>query len=153
MRKCTVALMLVGLVTFFGGVAQGSLVNLNNGIVEQTPGSEAIFPFTITTTNETSITWTGYMLTLDPAGNATFVDGSGQSTDFKTVLYPDLWTIEFWSPDDVLPGEIVTLEFKVNVPDEMQYTFALTQTPIPEPATAAILGLGALTLLVRRRKI
>lgn len=155
MRKCTVAFTLVGVVTFFSGVTQGALVNLSSGsgaTVELTKSSEVILPITITTTNETSITWTGYILTLDPAGDTTFVEGSGQSTDFKTALYPDLRTIEFWEPDEVPPGEVVTLEFKVNIPDGAPYTFALTHNPIPEPATAMLLSLGALALLVRRKR-
>jgi hypothetical protein len=47
---------------------------------------------------------------------------------------------------------VVTLQFDISIPDGVPFTFTLTQNPIPEPATAALLGLGALLLLARRKK-
>jgi hypothetical protein len=89
-------------------------------------------------------------LKLDEEGDITFVEGSASSTDFETVLYPDPWTIEFQAPQAVPPGEVVTFEFKITIPDSGLYTVTLTQEPIPEPATVALFGLGALALLIRR---
>jgi hypothetical protein len=115
------------------------------------PGSTT--SFTMTTANETDITWTGYLLTLDSSSGGAFVEGSGASTDFREVLYPDAWTIEFRAPEAVPPGEIVTLEFKVHVPEkDVLLGLTLTHQPIPEPATVAFLGLGALVLLSIPRK-
>jgi hypothetical protein len=68
------------------------------------------------------------------------------------VLYPDAWTIEFWAPEIVLPGEAVTLEFGISIPDDGPYSFTLTQTPIPEPATAILLTFGVAFLVYKRPK-
>lgn len=110
------------------------------------------FGIAATVSNRSNITWTGYVLSLDPQGEATFVQGTASSTVFGTTLYPDLWTLEFWAPEPVLPGQAVTLRFDINIPDNGPYSFTLTQSPIPEPATALFLALGAATLLSRRPK-
>ncbi len=116
--------------------------------------AEALSDFGISATvsNRTNIAWTGYVLSLDPLGEATFVQGTAGSTVFGTTLYPDLWTIEFRAPEPVLPGQAVTLTFEINIPDGESYSFTLTQSPVPEPATALFLALGAASLLRRKPK-
>jgi hypothetical protein len=170
MTKSMYAIMLFGAV-LLNSVAQANLVDMCDAVSAQsqsvaiaTAGSSASAPveftmngemnstFTITTTNESDITWTGYIVELDPTGPLTFVEGTAGSTRFGTIEYPDLWTIEFWAPEEVPPGDVVTLQFDVNLPDSVPQTFTVTHTIIPEPATAALLGLGALALLARRRK-
>jgi hypothetical protein len=167
MKKDVVILTLIGVVLSFSAVVRADLVSISAysdsasavdsaALLQDEPpplGDDSPYPtFAITTTNYGDITWTGYILTLDPEGDATFVEDSGASTDFGTVLYPDAWTIEFWAPKEVPPGEVVTFEFKVDVPDPGTYSLAVTQNPIPEPATAALFGLGTLALLMRRRR-
>jgi len=172
MKKSTVAFTLVGAVVLVSGAAQASLVGVScdvvctdsggdaavaqgsslGALVELTINSEANSTFIITTRNESSIIWTGYIVELDPTGAATFVEGTAGSTRFGTVEYPDVWTIEFWAPQEVPPGDVVTLQFDVSLPDTAPHTFSMTQTAIPEPATAALLGLGALALLARRKR-
>jgi len=173
MRRCLVAFGLVAGIAFLNSAAQGSLVSYCGTESEQpsnyaassldisqyvpaelTVNSEAGLSLTITTTvtNDSSIIWTGYILTLDPAGAATFVEGTAGSTKFGTVVYPDPYTIEFWQPEPVLPGQAVTLQFGINISGPAPHTFSLTQNPIPEPATAVLLCLGALALLARRRR-
>jgi hypothetical protein len=116
--------------------------------------AEALSDFGITATvsNRSGIPWTGYVLSLDPQGDATFVQGTAGSTVFGTTLYPDLWTIEFRAPEPVLPGQTVTLRFDIRIPDDGPYSFTLTQSPIPEPATALLLALGAALLFRRKPK-
>lgn len=113
--------------------------------------SHSVFTVSSTVTNDSGFTWTSYMLTLDPIEAATFVPGSGQSTDLHTVIDHDLYTIEFKAPTEVPPGETVTFEAKIDIPDTGPYTFTLTQRAIPEPATVALLGIGALALVKRRK--
>jgi hypothetical protein len=164
------AFILVGLVALLGSAAQAGLVSFDSdaedsswspsgAIITQdiaslagvditiTAEAKSTFTITTTTTNESGFTWTGYILTLDKQGNATFVEGTAGSTKFQTVGYPDPWTIEFWAPKPVLPGQVVTLQFDINIPDSGPSTFTLAQQPIPEPTTIAILGLGSLFLL------
>jgi len=105
-----------------------------------------------TVSNRTNIAWTGYVLSLYPQGDATFVQGTAGSTAFGTTLYPDIWTVEFRAPEPVLPGQAVSLRFDIRIPDDGPYSFTLTQSPIPEPATALLLALGAASLLHREPK-
>ena len=93
--------------------------------------AEAQFDFNITATvsNRSGITWTGYVLSLDSQGDATFVQGTAGSTVFGTTLYPDPWTIAFQAPEPVLPGQAVTLNFDIRIPDNGPYSFTLTQNP------------------------
>ena len=161
MTKSTVAIALVGAI-LLSGAAQANMVDMCDAVstqgsaaaapVEVTTSGEVNSPLTITTTNESDFIWTGYILELDPTGAATFVEGTAGSTRFETIEYPDLWTIEFWAPDEVPLGDVVTLQFDVRLPDSAEHTFTVTHTPIPEPATAALLGLGAAVLLARRRR-
>jgi len=113
--------------------------------------SHSKFTVTSTVTNESSMIWTGYLLELDSGGVATFVNGSAGSTKFNSISYPDNWTILFGAPQEVGPGQVVTLQFDINIPSNDNYTFTLTQTPVPEPATFALLSLGSLSLLRKRR--
>jgi len=173
MSKRVLVFILVWLVAFFSSAAQAELVSFDTdalstwsssgavvtqGVSSVTPvevtitaEAESTFTITTTTTNESGFTWTGYVLSLDPQGDATFVEGAAGSTKFETVEYPDPYTIEFWAPQPVLPGQVVTLQFDVSIPDAGPYTFTLLQSPIPEPTTIAILALGGL-LLLRKRK-
>lgn len=173
MSKCRVVLTSIMAVALFGSLAHGSLIGFSSDALSSWSPSGAIilqgisslessdltisaeshssFTISSTVTNETSVTWIGYRLTLDPTEDATFVSGSAGSTKFGTVNEIDDWTLEFWAPAEVLPSQVVTLQFDVHIPDNGPYTFSLTQNPIPEPATIALLGLGSLALVVRRK--
>jgi len=173
MRKCKVALIFVGVVCA-GGVASAGLVSFKSSSVSTWSPSGAViseqllalapttvtvsaeakstFTITATVTNDSNITWTGYVLTLNPAEQATFVTDTGGSTKFKTVQHIDSWTIKFLAPEAVGHGGVVTLQCDIKIPDPGPYTFTLTQNPIPEPATALFLGLGALAAMSVRKK-
>ena len=106
-------------------------------------------------TNSTATTWTGYTLTLyDLVSETTFVNGSAGAvgSKFQTVAYPDSTTIEFSGDDPVLDGHLLQFQFDILVPTTGTFELTLTQNPIPEPTTIALLGLGSLALLRRRKR-
>ena len=111
--------------------------------------SDPTFHVTKTVTNSSGYTWTSYELLLG-AGSATFV-GTPFTDKFGTAVISNAGLkITYSSPLVVLPGQTVVLDFDINVPSTGSFGFCLTQNPIPEPATLAILGLGGLLLRKRR---
>ena len=134
------------------GAAFAQAMGSAGAVLTMTAESHSTFTVTSTVTNEEGFTWTGYLLELDPTEAATFVNGSAGSTKFENVSYPDDWTITFQAPQEVAVGQVVTMQFDIFIPDDGTYKFSLTQTPIPEPATFALLGLGSLVLLRRRKR-
>jgi len=99
--------------------------------------------------NSSGIIWTGYEVALEDAG-AEFVGDATSSHFGPGIVTPTL--ITYTAPDPVLPGEILTLGFDINVSTIGLFSFTMTQTPVPEPATLALLGLGGLGLAVMRRR-
>jgi len=195
MKKLAVVLMLMGVVTFSGRVAQAGFVNPeeNPGAAPFTcafPGTqnqhnwafdysgptltmnETIYSasadlvlmsgqtdsdptFTVVKTiqNTSSIDWTAYILSLSGGGGATFVpcSASAGGNKLQNIQYIHPAAIKFSGLNPVKKGELLTLSFDINVPTTGLFNFSLTQEPIPEPATMALLGLGSLGLFCRRR--
>ena len=175
MSKRTILFTSIAVVLFLSGAVQAELVSFSADVTSTwSPGGAVImqgistlsspsvitmnahsnssFTINLTVVNESSITWTGYILTLDLLGYATFVPGTAGSTEFGTVEYTDPCILKFWAPDEVLPTKPVGLQFDIDIPGGSPHTFSLTQQPIPEPATIALLGLGAAVLLARRKQ-
>ncbi len=115
--------------------------------------SDPNFTLIKTVENVTGVTWTAYQLVLDPVGVATFVPGTEGSTRFTDISFSaDLKTITFAEPLAVPDGDTVTLQVDINIPTTGSFGFNVCQHPIPEPATVALLGLGALVLIRTRKK-
>ncbi len=195
MKKFTVVLMLIGVVTLFGTAAQAGFVNpadspgaapftcefpspvnqhnwtfdysgpsltMNEAIhsaskdlvlMSGETDSDPIFTVVKTIQNTSGIAWTSYILSLSGGTGATFVAGSASAGGKKlqTVDYIHPAAIKFSGANPVKNGELLTLSFDINVPTSGLFNFSLTQEPVPEPATMALLGLGSLGLFCRRR--
>lgn len=175
MSKRTILFTSMAVVVFFSGAAQAELVSFSSDVTYSwSPGGAVVmqgiptlaypsvitinaqanstFTVNLTVINQSGFTWTGYILTLDPLSYATFVGGTAGCTKFGTVDYTDPCTLKFWAPEEVLPTKAVGLQFDIDIPGGSPHTFELTQQPIPEPATVALLGLGAVVLLTRRKR-
>ena len=175
MGKCKVFLTAITVVVLFSSMAHGTLTyfaadapyiftptgaiillevsSYTPSGVTITAEADAPFSVSLTAINNTALAWAACTLVSDLAGVATFVPGSGQSTDFQNITDINARTMLFEAPFEVPSGEIVTFEFKMQIPDTGRVTFTQTQTPVPvpEPATVALLGLGALALVMTRK--
>ena len=100
-------------------------------------------------TNANGHDWTGYTLTLNGPEGVYFTGAAGSDYFSTAIVTPNLIT---FSDGVVAVGEEVTLLFRIEVADAGNFDWCVTQQAIPEPATLVTLGLGALSLL-RRKKI
>jgi len=128
-------------------------VAADNVMISGETDSDPVFTVIKTITNTSGVTWTGYNLTLAGSGIPTFVAGSAGAGGGKlqNVAYPHPAAIVFSGNNPVHNGELLTLQFDINVPTTGLFDFSLTQHPVPEPTTIGLLGLGSLTLLRKRR--
>ncbi len=117
--------------------------------------------FTLTVTNSGTEAWGDFHFTIcDPNNSVVFV-GAPEGTDpsmsqvgtagiadgGKTVNF------EFYG-DPVENGEVATFTvYTDNTVDQLtSFCLSFCPTPVPEPATMALVGLGGLVLVIRRRR-
>jgi hypothetical protein len=122
----------------------GSVTSSTTGTADVDP----VIHITKQINNDTGFAWTDYHLQISGQG-AAYVPGSATSDRFSTIVENGN-NIDFFSPLIVPVNDSVTLGFDIKVPSGT-FSFSISQTPTPEPATIGLLGLGALTIIRRRR--
>jgi hypothetical protein len=113
--------------------------------------SDPTFHVTETVTNNSGLSWTAYELILSESGASFDYSNAPTSSRFQNFNEDSTTSFTFYSPNEVPNGTNVTFDFDISVPLSGLFSFTLTQQPIPEPATIALLGLCALSLLRRKR--
>ena len=125
--------------------------------VHTTNGSSTTVHVTLNAVNNLGWTWTGYLMELnsDPAYSAKFVDGSASSDAFGVPDSGNDYNLEWHEGAGVvLAGNSTKFDFDLilSISGTGSTNYSLTQTPIPEPAMVALLGLGTVVLLARRKR-
>jgi hypothetical protein len=121
---------------------------------------DPIFTMTKTVTNEGSVNWTTYNIGINDVGDdngVSFTNIASASVNVNGTVYT-VADAELTITDTLLsftggvaPTQVITFNYDILVTTTGTFDFCLCQETIPEPATLAMLGLGALTL-IRRKK-
>lgn len=109
-------------------------------------GPDPTILVTKTVTNDSGFAWTSYEVEITGTG-ASYVPASAASPTYSTIS--EVGSTVTFSGATVNPGDVVELSFEINIPANTQFTFDVSQTPIPEPTSLGLLALGG--LLLRRR--
>lgn len=116
--------------------------------------SGSTFSVIRTITNDTGVSWTGYILesrgTIMPGGSVGYVPETVESTMLQTITYRERSIIEFAEPPPVLDGESLTIQFDLYTSGTVEFNAVFKQEFVPEPATFSFLALGTLGLARRR---
>jgi hypothetical protein len=135
------------------------VISYDEVLMSGTTVNNSTFHVTKTITNNSGLSWTAYELTLSGA-DAAFDYTNPPTSDYflPTVTLPQELVFSGGTPvSPTPPGNMVKLDFDINVTTNGLFMLTLTQNPvvaqnlIPEPATICLLGLGALSL-IRRKK-
>lgn len=123
-------------------------LNADQVIMGGQTDEDPVFTVTKTVTNSSAITWTSYELTLSPTGP--LFTGTPSSDVFSSAVISDGGLKITYSGGWLAPGDTVNLNFSILVSSTGMFSVCLTQNPIPEPATIAMLSLGALAFFRKK---
>jgi PEP-CTERM motif len=116
----------------------------------QAANTDPTFLVSETVTNSSGVAWTGYRLVLSGDPAVTFVPPASSDTFGSAVVTP--YEIDYTAPSSVPSGTSVNLAFQINVANPGLFSWTMTQQPLPEPATVALMGIGGVGLLMMRRR-
>lgn len=132
------------------GMKIGRQKDLPKIIITGETDADPVMHITQTLENKTGFTWTGYRLELTGT-DVYFVVDSASSDVFTNTAYPDPLTLIFSQPDTVPRNGTVTFDYDILVESIGEFSFELAQTPIPEPATLMLLGLGSAVVFLKKK--
>ncbi|MEZ6190497.1 MAG: PEP-CTERM sorting domain-containing protein [Phycisphaerales bacterium] len=127
-----------------GNIISGGNLNLNETIINV--GTEPWYDWhehiLPDATGITPGVWTSVLMTIN--GNPVVLNATGLGT-------PNLTLNNFSQP--VLPGDIMNIRKTINVfVSPVPLNMQIAEYPTPEPASSALLGLGSLAVLRRRKE-
>ena len=132
------------LTELFGGPE--TLAHVVSGLTDVDP----VMTITKSVTNDSGFAWTGYEVALPDNGGITFV--GTPTSDTMILTSQSDYQLLFGEPQAVAHGETVQFVFDVLIPSTGPFSFTLTQTPIPEPASLTLLSIGGIALIRHRRR-